>query len=53
MDNDPQTKVLMITAIGQESMQEEAKKLGALGYIRKPFKIDDVVSELEKALEEI
>jgi two-component system chemotaxis response regulator CheY len=50
MDNDPQAKVLMITALGQESMQEEAKALGALGYIRKPFKTDDVVSELERAL---
>jgi two-component system chemotaxis response regulator CheY len=47
---DPSAKVLMITALGQESKQEEAKKLGASGYIRKPFKQAEIVSEIERAL---
>ncbi|OGP49693.1 MAG: two-component system response regulator [Deltaproteobacteria bacterium RBG_13_43_22] len=47
---DPQAKVLMVTAIGQESKQEEARKLGASGYIRKPFKPEDVTEEIDRVL---
>jgi two-component system chemotaxis response regulator CheY len=47
---DPHAKVIMVTAIGQESKQEEAKKLGALGYIRKPFKPEDINEEIDKVL---
>jgi two-component system chemotaxis response regulator CheY len=34
---DRKAKVLMCTALGQESLVEEAKKAGARGYILKPF----------------
>lgn len=47
---DPHTKVIMVTAIGQESKKEEAKKLGALGYIKKPFKPDDIAEEIDRVL---
>lgn len=47
---DPKAKVIMITAMGQEEKQEEARKLGASGYIRKPFKQDDISSEIKRAL---
>ena len=34
---DRKAKVLMCTALGQESLVEEARKAGARGYILKPF----------------
>ena len=50
LKQDPQAKIIMVTAIGQESKQQEAKTLGALGYIRKPFKPEDIVEEIDKVL---
>jgi two-component system chemotaxis response regulator CheY len=50
LEQDPHAKVIMVTAIGQESKQEETKKLGALGYIRKPFKPEDIAEEIDKVL---
>jgi two-component system chemotaxis response regulator CheY len=44
----PDAKVIMVTALGQEQFQEDARKLGAVGYIRKPFKMQEVVQELKK-----
>ncbi len=43
-------KVVMVTALGQEEKQEEAFKLGASGYIRKPFKQTEIVDEIRKIL---
>jgi len=43
-------KIIMVTALGQEEMQEEARKLGAMGYIRKPFKQKEIVGEIERVL---
>lgn len=48
--HDPNARVVMISAIGLEAKQEEARMLGAAGYIRKPFKAAEVLSEIEKAL---
>lgn len=47
---DPKAKVIMITAVGQEEKQEEARNLGASGYIRKPFKQDEIASEIKRVL---
>ena len=49
-DYDHNAKVIMITAVGMEDKQEEARRLGADGYIRKPFKQTEVVAEIERAL---
>jgi two-component system, chemotaxis family, chemotaxis protein CheY len=46
----PDAKVIMVTALGQEQFQEDARKLGAAGYIRKPFKMQEVVHELQRVL---
>lgn len=48
MKNDPQTKVIMITAIGQDTVIRECKKLGAKDYIVKPFDEKQVVRTVEK-----
>jgi two-component system chemotaxis response regulator CheY len=43
-------KILMITAVGQEKIIEEAKGLGAKGYIIKPFDNHQVEAEVKKIL---
>lgn len=45
----PEAKVVMITTLGQEEKQENAKKMGAAGYIRKPFSPPQVAEELDSA----
>lgn len=50
MRDDPEGKVIMVTAIGHEEKQEEALKLGASGYIRKPFKQTKIVDEMKRVL---
>ena len=50
MNEEPAAKVIMVTALGQEEKQEEAQRLGASGYIRKPFKQEEVADEIESVL---
>ena len=47
----PNAKVIMVTALGQDQYQEEAGKLGAAGYIRKPFKVQQIMHELGEVLD--
>ena len=42
--------VIMITAVGQEQIMEECQKLGAKGYIVKPFDEKQVLEEVKKVL---
>jgi len=48
---EPGAKVIMVTALGQEEKQKEARKLGASGYIRKPFKQNEIIDEVERVLD--
>ena len=50
MKEDPKAKVIMVTAVGNEDRQEEARKIGASGYIRKPFKQTDIIDEIKRVL---
>ena len=47
---DPNAKVIMCSAMGQEAMVVEAIKLGALDFIVKPFKPDRIIQAVEKVL---
>ena len=47
---DPSAKVVMCSALGQESKVLEAIKLGAKDFVVKPFQPDRVLSAIEKAL---
>ena len=47
---DPGAKVVMCSAMGQESMVMEAIKLGALDFIVKPFKQDRIIQTVTKLL---
>ena len=48
---DPSARIVMCSALGQESLVQEALQAGALDFIVKPFKPDAVVATLGKVLE--
>ncbi len=45
-----EAKILVISAVGQEEMIKESKKLGSLGFITKPFDNSNVTKEINKVL---
>lgn len=47
---DPQAKVAMLTALGQQGVVIEAIKAGAKDFVVKPFDRDRVLSAVEKML---
>lgn len=47
---DSQAKVIMVSALGQERKQEEARELGAFGYIRKPFEQKEIIAEIDRVV---
>ena len=42
------SKVIMVSAVGQESVIEEGLSLGAKAYITKPFSSDQLLEEIKK-----
>lgn len=48
--NDGNAKVVMCSAMGQESMVVDAIRYGALDFIVKPFKPDRILQTVEKIL---
>lgn len=46
---DPQIPVIMVTAISDLKVAQEAEKKGAFGYIVKPFTIREIKSVLQEA----
>jgi two-component system chemotaxis response regulator CheY len=48
---DPNARVIMCTAVGQEQMVKLAIKSGARGYIVKPFQAPKVLDEIKNILE--
>lgn len=47
---DPNAKIVMCSAMGQESMVVDAIRYGALDFIVKPFKPDRILQTVEKIL---
>lgn len=47
---DPNVRVAMVTAMGQQSIIMEAIKNGAKDYVVKPFEKDRVIAAVEKLL---
>ncbi|MBQ8843543.1 MAG: response regulator transcription factor [Elusimicrobiaceae bacterium] len=45
----PPIKVLMVTGLKQETISEEAKRLGASGVLYKPFDTDDLLNAIKQA----
>ena len=48
---DPMAKVIMLTALGQESVVLEAIKSGARDFVVKPFQSDRVMNAIKKLLD--
>jgi two-component system chemotaxis response regulator CheY len=48
--SDPAAKIVMCSAMGQETMVVEAIKLGALDFIVKPFKPERILQMVTKVL---
>lgn len=50
MKFDPDAKVIMVSAMGQELLVEEAIQSGAKAFIVKPFQSEKVLEAVEKVL---
>ena len=50
MEKSPEARVVMITAVGQDAIIAECRKLGAKDYIVKPFDAKRVAETVEKCL---
>lgn len=50
-ESDPEARIVMCSAMGQENMVIEAVKLGALDFIVKPFKPERLLQTVKNVLE--
>lgn len=50
LQEDHQAKVVICSAIGQEETMEKAVRLGAVDYITKPFKTEEILEVVKKVL---
>ena len=50
VSGDSKAKIIMVTAVGQDSKVKEAIQAGAKGYIVKPFQAPQVLEEVQKVL---
>jgi len=50
LSKDTGAKVVMVTAVGQQGMVDEALAAGAQGYVVKPFQADKVIEEINRVL---
>ena len=51
LELDPHARIVMCSALGQETLVMEALQAGARDFIVKPFKPDNVIATLMKVLE--
>lgn len=49
-ENFPDTSIIMISSLGQESIVIDSISAGASDYIQKPFKKTDLITSVEKIL---
>lgn len=48
MEMNPKAVVVMVTAIGHGDHMREAERIGAKGYVTKPFKSDQILEVVKK-----
>jgi len=46
----PDARVIMLTSLSYREVQESAMAAGAVGYIHKPFRPEQVISAFDNAL---
>lgn len=49
----PESVVLMITANQEEAQRQEALKLGANGFLHKPFRVDELFQDIQRAFRNV
>ena len=52
LKEDPQAKILVVSALGQKALVKEALDAGAKGFVVKPFKPEKVIEEIQNILGE-
>ncbi len=50
LQKDPQARIVMVTALGQEKMLMDSLSLGVKDFVVKPFEPERIVSAVQKAL---
>jgi len=50
LEYDPEAKIIIVTAVSKFGLEEECINVGAKAFIRKPFKIKELLSIIEKTL---
>ena len=50
--SNPDTKVIMVSAVGQEVIVNEAMEIGAQAYVVKPFSEEKVLEAVKEVLDE-
>jgi two-component system chemotaxis response regulator CheY len=45
---DPEAKVIMCSSLGKQAVITESMKIGAMGYIVKPFKLNEMIDVMRK-----
>ncbi len=48
---DPEAKVVMCSSLGQQTLITESMKIGAMGFIVKPFESDEILDVIRKIAE--
>jgi len=48
---DPEAKVVMCSSLGQQALITESMKIGAMGFIVKPFETDGMLDVIKKIAE--
>jgi len=48
----PDAKILMLSAMGDEKLIDEAKSIGISRFVRKPFKGEDIIKEINDIIME-
>ncbi len=49
LETHPDAKILMISSLAYDDTIDEAKRIGALGFVYKPFDQEQVLSAMEQA----
>lgn len=49
----PESCVLMITANQEEAQRQEALKIGANGFLHKPFRVDELFRDIQRAFRSV
>lgn len=50
LEDHPEAKVLMVSSLAYDDTYEEAKAIGTMGFISKPFKKDEVMEAFGRVL---